>query len=60
MKYKVMVEWKECGEFEVEADSHEDAINKVMDDDVTYSIGNANGEYVDDTFSVLDCVPIEE
>lgn len=53
MKYKISVEWTEVGEFEVEAQSLDEAIKKVDENENDeYSIGKANGEYLDDSFSI--------
>ena len=48
----VVAEWKMCDEFEVEADTLEDAIEKVYaNDDDKYCVGD-KGEYIDDSFEV--------
>ena len=51
-KFVVVCRWEEIGEFEVEADSLEQAIEKVYEDDEKYCVGNADGEYIDDSFKI--------
>lgn len=56
-KFKIPVVWEMCDEFEVEAETIEDAIVEVQDNvDDKYNI-EGMGEYIDDSFSVQeDCV----
>ena len=49
MKYKVMVEWVVCTTVEVEADSVEDAIQKVESDD---SLIPTEGSYLDGSLTI--------
>lgn len=51
-KFTIAVTWEMAGEFEVEADTLEQAIEMVEDDDDTYAVDKADGEYVDDSFKV--------
>ena len=52
-KFKVAVQWTEIGEFEVEANSLDEAIAKVEENENDeYPTSKAGGEYVDDSFEV--------
>ena len=61
-KYIIAVEWEEYGQFEVEAETLEEAKEMVYDSDEKYNIGNADGEYVDNSFKVNDdcCYEVKE
>lgn len=51
-KFTIAVTWEMAGEFEVEADTLEQAIKMVEDDEDTYDVDGADGEYVDFSFKV--------
>jgi len=54
-EFKVEVEWKMAGYFNVEADSYEEAKLKVEEDDVEYGIGYVEEEeMIDGSFKVVD------
>lgn len=56
-EFKVAVEWSLCGVVPVKANSLEEAIEKVKEDD---SIPLPNGEYLDGSFSVNDDLEFQE
>lgn len=61
-KFNIAVQWSMFGYFEVEADSLEEAKEMVFDPDPIYNLSNANGEYINHSFTVEDdgCYLIEE
>lgn len=61
-KFTVGVEWVVCGEVEVEADSLDEAIDKIMYDETgQYDIDEIENDYVDDSFRVnRDCCFVED
>ena len=56
-QYLITVTWEEMGQFVVTAPNLEAAIQAVENDDEDqFTTGDANGEYVDDSFKVnKDC-----
>jgi hypothetical protein len=52
-KYKIAVTWAVCGEAEVEANTLEEAIRKVEENENDeFPIAMFDGEYVDDSFEI--------
>lgn len=66
MKYRVLVSWAMCNEYEVEADSAEEAEtlvynNALMDsEDETEGLVSLGEDYIDDSFSVDEVWLVEE
>lgn len=57
-EFRIPVQWMERGEFVVRAKSMDQAIEMCYSNDTDeFSVGNAHGEYIDDSFEVLknDC-----
>jgi hypothetical protein len=52
MKYRIPVTWSEVLVVEVEADSIDEAIEKVENDEVDIDL--SQGDYADDSFIVLE------
>jgi hypothetical protein len=48
-KFRIAVEWEVCGIIEVEADSIDDAIEKVQDPDFPLP---TDSDYIDDSFTI--------
>ena len=60
MKYKIAVQWMVAGEFEVEANSLDEAMEKVCDNEKDeFSLEKAGGEFIDDSFDVNEEVTQE-
>lgn len=61
--FKIMASWECCGEIDIEADSLEDAIAKVEDDDELYNLyefldGDDLG-YIDGSFKINEEICFE-
>jgi hypothetical protein len=52
-KFLIAVQWRESGQFVVEAESMQAAMDAVMEDTHDkFTTASANGEYIDDTFQI--------
>lgn len=61
MKFVIACDWQMAGEFTVEANSLEEAIEKVNASEPPYDGLPEDGEYVDDSFNVnTDCCRVLE
>lgn len=55
--FLIPVTWQESGQFIVRARTLQEAIDAVEEDDDRFTVGKANGEYVDSSFEVnKDCI----
>jgi adenine specific DNA methylase Mod len=52
MKQRIAVTWSACGYINVEADSIEEAMNKVRENPDDYPLPYDGGEYVDGSFGL--------